>query len=171
MMIGDNACLRLVGQMALVALVIGTSVSIAATERVTISQVLTGAAAWAFVPLIQLCTGLWVVRGAGPGRRVWALERYFDTHRPWSLFLLASHAVLLVWTPARSNRVFLLPFAAVPIALTVFALTRVCREVVGMSAASARRAVALHQAMTYAVLIAYLAWASAYLPRIVGLFP
>ncbi len=87
---GDNADLRVLGYMALVALVIGTSVSAAATERVTLSLVLTSALAWSFVPLLQLGTGLWLVRSAGAGRRVAALERYFETHRPWSLFILAS---------------------------------------------------------------------------------
>lgn len=156
--------------MALVALIIGTSVSAAATERVTLAQVLTSAIAWAFVPMIQLATGLWLVRNAGPGRRVAALEHYFATHRPWSLFILFVHALLLGWPPARGYALFFIPLAAIPIAMTVVALTRVCRDVLGMTAAGARSAVGIHQAMTYLVVAAYATWASAYLPRIVGLF-
>lgn len=157
--------------MALVALVIGAAVSAAATERVTLSLVLTSALAWAFVPVIQLGTGCWLVRSAAPGRRVRALERYFATHPPWSMFILGFHAVLLGWPPARGYALFLLPLIAIPIALTVRALTSLCREVLGMPAGRARRAVAIHQGMTYAVFLAYAAWASAYVPRVVGLFP
>ena len=167
---GDNASLRLLGHIALVALIIGTSVSAAATERVTISQVVTSAIAWAFVPVIQLATGLWLVRTAGAGRRVTALERYFATHRPWSLFILLVHAVLVSWTPARGYALFFIPLAAIPIAMTVVALKQVCRDVLGMTAAGARRAVAIHQAMTYLVVAVYAGWAGAYLPRLVGLF-
>lgn len=156
--------------MALVALVIGAAVSAAATERVTLSLVLTSALAWAVVPIIQLGTGLWLVHTGIPGRRVAALECYFATHRPWSLFILGFHALLLGWAPARGYALFLIPLAAIPIVMTVRALTRLCREVLGMPAVQARRAVGIHQAMTYAVLVAYAAWAGAYLPRIVGLF-
>ena len=156
--------------MALLALIIGTSVSAAATERVTIVQVLTSAVAWAFVPVIQLATGLWLVRNAAAGRRVAALEHYFATHRPWSLFILSVHAVLLGWTPSRRFALLYLPLAAIPIAMTVIALTRICRDLLGMTAAGARRAVAIHQAITYLVVATYAAWASAYLPRIAGLF-
>ena len=162
--------MRLLGHMALVALIIGTSVSAAATERVTIAQVLTSTVAWAFVPVIQLATGVWLVRHAGAGRRVGALERYFATHRPWSIFILSVHGVLLGWTPSRAYALFFLPLAAIPIAMTVTALNRICRDTLGMPPAGARRAVGIHQAMTYIVVAAYAAWASAYLPRIAGLF-
>ena len=156
--------------MALVALVIGTSVTAAATERVTISLVLTSALAWAFVPIMQLGTGIWLVRTAGVSRSVPVLERYFDTHRPWSLFLLAAHAVLLAWPASHAFALLFLPLAGIPIGLTVLSLNALCREQLGMPAAAARRAVWIHQAFTYLVVIAYGAWAGAYLPRLVGLF-
>ena len=155
--------------MALTALVIGTSVVAASTERVTVPLVLTSAVAWAFVPLIQLGTGMWLVRGAVTGRRVGALEAYFGTHRPWSLFILAFHAVMLAWPASRGFALLLAPTAVVPIALTVRGLTRMCRETLGVSSGAARRMVMLHQLMTYFVVAAYAAWAGAYLPRLVGL--
>ena len=156
--------------MALVALVIGAAVSAAATERVTLSLVLTSALAWAFVPVIQLVTGCWLVRTAAAGRRVAALEQYFATHRAWSLFILGFHVLMLGWAPARGYALFLLPLITIPVVMTVRALTRLCREVLGMSAGRARRAVAIHQGMTYSIFVTYAAWASAYVPRIVGLF-
>lgn len=165
----DNARLRLAGYMALVALVIGTSVAAAATGRVTIPLVLTSTLAWAFVPVIQLLTGLVLVRGAAAGGRVRALERYFGTHRAWSLWILAVHAVFLVWPASRG---FVLPLVAtgiLPAALTVRALGRVCREGLGMSAGAARRAVIVHQTMTLGLVVAYAVWASAYVPRLAGL--
>lgn len=155
--------------MALVALAIGTSVAAVSTERVTASLVLNSALAWSFVPLIQLATGLWLVRQAPNRRRIQALEAYFETHRPWSLFILAFHGVMLAWPAARSFTLVLAPAALVPIALTGLALTRVCREVVGVSPLAARRMVLLHQLMTYLVVSAYAAWAAAYVPRLLGL--
>ena len=156
--------------MALSALVIGTSVAAVSTERVTVSLVLTCALAWSFVPAIQLGTGLWLVRRERGERRMSALERYFETHRPWSLFILAVHGLLLAWPAARPLTLVILCIgAAIPITLTVFALTRLCREALGMSARSARRAVMVHQLMTLLVAAAYMAWASAYYPRLVGL--
>lgn len=162
--------MKVVGQMGLVALVIGTSVAAAATERVTIPLVLSSSLGWAFVPVIQLLTGLVLVRGAARGRRLHALERYFDTHRPWSLWILGVHAVFLLVPASRGLALGLVPFAILPALLTVRALVRVCREVLGMPATAARRAVALHQAITYVIVLAYAAWASAYLPRVVGLW-
>jgi hypothetical protein len=137
---------------------------------VTIPLVLTSALGWAFVPVIQLLTGLVLVRGVAPGRRVHALERYFDTHRAWSLWILCVHALLLLVPASRSVGLLFVPLAAVPAVLTMRALMGVCREVLGMPGAAARRAVALHQALTYSIVLAYAAWASAYLPRIVGIF-
>ena len=161
--------MRLARQLALTALVIGTSVAVAATERVTVSLVLTSALAWAFVPLIQLLTGLWLVRGAQPERRVEALERYFDTHRPWSLWILGVHAMFLLWPPARGFVLIVIPSCLLPTALTVCALLRVCRGVLGMPASQARRSVMVHQGVTWLVILSYAVWASAYLPRLVGL--
>jgi len=155
--------------MGLVALVIGTAVAAAATERVTIPLVLTSTLGWAFVPVIQLLTGLLLVRGVAPGRRVYALERYFDTHRPWSLWILGVHAVFLLVPASRGVALVITPLAILPAVLTVRALVKVCREVLGMPATAARRAVALHQAVTYVIVLAYAAWASAYLPRAAGL--
>ena len=155
--------------MALTALVIGTSVVAASTERVTLPLVLTSAVAWAFVPVIQLGTGIWLVRGAQPGRRIGALEAYFDTHQPWSLFILAFHAVMLAWPASRGFALMLAPTAIVPIAITVRRLTRMCRETLGVSPRAARRMVILHQLMTYVVVAAYVGWASAYVPRLVSL--
>lgn len=165
----DNALLRVLAQMALTALVIGTSVAAASTERVTASLVLTSSIAWAFVPLIQLATGLWFVRAASPGARGSALAAYFDTHRPWSLFILAFHAMILMWPASRGFTLMLAPAGVIPIGLTAVALVRLGKNVLGLSAGAARRNVAVHQAMTYVIVAAYAAWASAYLPRLMGL--
>ena len=156
--------------MALVALVIGTSVAAAATERLTLGLVLISTLAWAFVPVIQLGTGLWLVRAAPVGHRRPVLERYFDTHSFWSLWILAVHAIFLMWPAARGQALLFLPLALVPAALTARALVRLCGEALDLPASTARRRVAVHQALTYLVVAAYASWASAYLPRVVGLF-
>ena len=161
--------MRLAGQMSLVALVIGTSVVAAATERVTIPLVLMSTLAWGFVPVIQLLTGAVLVRGAAAGRRVHALERYFATHRAWSLWILGVHTLFLIVPASRDVALLFVPLAIPAAVLTMRELMGVCREVLGMPAAAARRAVAVHQTMTYLIVVAYVVWASAFLPRIAGL--
>ena len=159
--------MRLIGHMALVALIIGTSVAAAATERLTLPLVLGSAMAWSFIPVIQALTGLWLVRGAAPGQHVRALERYFETHRPWSLWILAAHAMFLWWPALREMALLVVPTGVLPAVLTIRALRMVCRDVIGMPPPAARRAVATHQAITYVIIAAYACWASAYLPRLV----
>ena len=52
-----NLLVRLFGQMALVAVVIGTSLSVSSTERIDLLLVLSTSITWAFVPVLQLLTG------------------------------------------------------------------------------------------------------------------
>lgn len=162
--------MRLLGQILFVALVIGTSVTAAATERVTLSLVLSGMIGWGFVPLAQLGTGLWLTRQAAAGRRQQALEQYFDTHVAWSLWILAVHALFVVWPVSRRFALLLLSTGLLPGVLTARALLNLCRRELGMSERASRRAVAVHQGSTCLAAAAYVAWASAYVPRVVGLF-
>jgi hypothetical protein len=161
---------RIVGQMALIALVIGTSLSVAATERVTISLVVAGTLGWSFVPVLQLLTGVLLIRGTRVDRPA-ALERYFDTHWPWSLWILTSSAVLLMIPVTRAFGLWTALTAGVPVIWTVRLLLGYCRTVLHLSTAQARLRVALHQILTYAITLAYINAAVALWPRIVGLLP
>jgi hypothetical protein len=165
-----NQLVRITGRMALIALVIGTSFTVAATERITVALVLAGAIGWSFVPVLQLLTGLLLV-GATRRDRLFVLERYFDTHWPWSLWILAAHALFLMVPVTRAFGVWVAMTAAVPLIWTVALLTGYCHDVLQLSAAQARRRVALHQVVTYAIILAYINAAVALWPRIVGLLP
>jgi hypothetical protein len=164
----DNSRVILLGRMALVALVIGSATAIAATERVTFALVLAGASGWAFVPLLQALTGLLLLRGSR-GPRLPSLERYFALHWPWSLWIIAfSGAVLLL--PPRLTGVSLVATAVVPLLWTVWLLLDYCRADLGFDRRTARRRVALHQAVTYGLVVGYVSLAVALWPRVVGTF-
>ena len=157
----------LVARMALVALVIGTSVSVAATERVTFSLVAGGFIGWAFVPVLQLLTGLLLVQGR-PGKRIFQLERYFATHWPWSLWILVFNGAVLL-LPTRVTGLWLTATAVVPMLWTMWLLGEFCRQDLALDPRHARRRVLLHQAVTYLLVFGYVSLAVALWPRIVGL--
>lgn len=157
---------RLFGRMILVALVIGTSVTVSATERVTLSLVVAGAIGWSFVPVLQLLTGVMLVRGFD----VQLLDRYFAMGWPWSLWIVATHAALLLSSGGRGLGMWITLTATVPILWTIWLLLAFCREDLGLDLRQCRRRVAAHQAITYALVLAYVWLAVALWPRIVGQF-
>jgi hypothetical protein len=166
------SAVRVVGRMALVALVIGTAVTVSATERVTLSLVLAGGIGWSFVPVLQALTGILLVRNPGPGASVpslaTALDRYFATGWPWSLWILGVHGAFLMIPATRSFGWLLGLTAVAPMVWTVRRLLVLCRNDLGMGRAKAWRRVALHQAVTCLLILAYIAFAVALWPRIVG---
>ena len=159
--------MRLVARMALIALVIGTATSTVATGRVSVSLLASTTVCWSLVPVIQLFTGLLLVRGSSlPQAR--ALDLYFGTHRPWSLWLLGFALLILVLPNPGGWVLTLAATAVVPIALTARRLTSLCRLELGFSAASARRRALLHQAVTGACCLAYGEYAGRLLPRFIA---
>lgn len=160
----DNLLVRLVGRMALVALVIGTSLSVSATGRIDLWLVLSTSLGWGFVPALQLLTGLILVRGLG-GKEP-ALAAYFDTHTPWSLWIVGVHALFLLVAPARDEALWTALTAVIPAILTVRLLLGLCERDLGMARHVARRRVAAHQAATYGLVFVYVALAVALWPRI-----
>lgn len=162
----DNFAVRLAARMALVALVIGTAVTVAAAGRVTIPLVITGVLGWSFVPVLQLLTGLLLVRTT-PGPRLRQLERYFATHWAWSIWILAFHAAVLVVPPAYAG-VWLATTAVAPILWTGMLLLEFCRRELMLDRRAAVRRVALHQSVTWLLVLVYVSVAVALWPRIVG---
>ncbi|MEO6213494.1 MAG: hypothetical protein ABIP65_07680 [Vicinamibacterales bacterium] len=156
-------------RMALVTMVLATSMSVAATGRVTVALLVSGVLCWSFIPALQLASGLLFLRGSRVDRGR-ALDGYFATHRFWSLWLLAMASfVLLLPQPGRST----LPLAltgVVPAALTIRGLMRFSRDALGDSSATAWRRVARHQAATFIVLVIYVELSVALWPRILGVF-
>jgi hypothetical protein len=162
---------RVLGHMALVALVIGTSLTASATERVTLSLVMAGAIGWSFVPLLQLLTGLFLIRGAEPGRRLALLDRYFATGWPWALWILVVHGTFVLWPWSRRFGHYELAIAAlVPILWTIKLLIEYCQRELHLDAHRARIRVVQHQALTYSLFAAYVFFAVSLWPRVVGFF-
>ncbi|HXG55070.1 MAG TPA: hypothetical protein VNJ03_06790 [Vicinamibacterales bacterium] len=157
--------MHLVSRMALIALVIGASTAVVGTGRLTWSLVVSGTLLWSVVPLLQLLSGVLLIRRADRQ----ALDGYFSTHRSWSMWLLAGAAAVLVLPDPGGALMFLAATAVVPIILTARALAAFCRDSLGLSRASARRRVGLHQVVTYAVVLAYADFAVALMPRILAL--
>jgi hypothetical protein len=158
--------MRLISRMVLIAMVVGTATSVAATGRITILLLASGTACWSVVSLVQLCTGVLLVRGATvPLRR--GLERYFGAHGPWSLWLLAiAGMVLLLPDPGG----WIVPLAltfVVPLVFTFRRLDALCRLELGFSAAVARRRTLLHQGVTLLCLLAYGEYAGRFFPRFI----
>src|SRR5262245_23628484 len=154
---------------ALVALVIGVSVAIAATGRATPALVASTTISWSYIVLMQLAIAVpLVARGA---RRTVGLARavdlFFAGHAPWSLFALAAAA----WAPSPVGRP-LWPLAvliAVPVALTPRIVSAFFTEVLGMSGRDARRMTAVQQAITWTLFVTVVWVSSALTPRVLEL--
>jgi hypothetical protein len=150
--------------MVLISVVIGAATAAAATDRVTVSLVISGALGWSFVPVLQLLTGLILIQGSRGGR--WRqLERYFELHWPWSLWILAYHAALLL-LPTRTLGTWLALTGVVPLLITVRLLLQFTQNHVTEDRRAAIRRVVLHQAVTYSVFLAYAAVAVALWTRV-----
>ena len=153
--------------MLLIAVVIGSTTAIAATGRVTLLLVLSGTLVWSVVPIVQLFTGLLLVRGTGSGLAS-ALDGYFRTHRAWSLWLVVC-ATAIILLPNPISKVLLVGATfVVPAVVTVVLLLRYCRRELGLNRPAAVRRVLLHQTVTAAVILAYAKYASALLIQIAG---
>lgn len=145
--------------MVLLSLVLGVSLSAAATERVDAGLVLSTSLGWSFVPLLQLVTGLVLTRGSG--NRSAALDAYFATHGPWSLWILGVHALFLLVGPSRDAALWIALTAIVPAAWTARLLVVMCRHTLGLSARESRLRVALHEGLSYGLVLLYVHFAVA----------
>jgi hypothetical protein len=164
--IGPLAALR---RPVLSLAVIGSSVAILATRHATPALVASTMLCWSPVLLAQIAIALAVI--AGPARRtvgIWrALDLFFASHAPWSLWLLA----LVAWAPTSGDRSQLPIFlsAVFPILLTPRILAAYFREVLRLEPRAARMRTAVHQGATWTLLLVALGAAVAATPRIVEL--
>ena len=155
--------------MALIAAIVGTSVTVTATEHVDIWLVAAGVAGWSFVPVLQLATGVVLVRGSRV-RVAIALEHYFATHWPWSLTILTVHTSLLLIPWLRGHAFWLVGLAVFPVLATIRLLLAVCKGPLRMDPRQARRRVFEHQLLTLSLIVLYVHLTTALWPRIVGVF-
>lgn len=154
-------------QMVLIAAVIGTSVTVTATEHVDVWLVLSGTLGWSFVPVLQLLTGLVLARGVRLNKGT-TLHLYFTTHWPWSLWILTAHAALLMVPSLRGHPFYLALTAFVPVVVTIRLLLTLCSGPLGLPRGAARRRVAEHQLLTLLIVVLYIQFATALWPRIAG---
>jgi hypothetical protein len=150
----------------LVAVVLGVSVSIAATGRATPALVLGTTLSWSYIVLLQLAIAVPLI---APGARrtvglARALDLFFAGHAPWSLLALAA----AVWAPSPIGRPMwpLVALTIVPVALTPRIVAAFFGEVLELSPRDARRMTILQQALTWAVLVAIFWVVSALTPRL-----
>ena len=153
--------------MLLVAIVVGAATAAGATGRITWSLLVSGTLVWSFVPIVQLLTGLLMVRGTNVSRRR-ALDSYFSAHRPWSLWLLGVAAVLLVAPNPGVSVLYVAATFVVPAVVNIRLLLACCRRDLGFSPSVARSRVLVHQLVTALVLAVYGAYAIAFIARMSG---
>ena len=148
----------------LVAIVLGTSIAIAATGRVTPRLLVSTTALWLFVVLLQLAIAVTLI--AAPARRTVGLPRaldlFFASHAPWSLWMLAAAA----WSPSPVGRPLtpVLIAVLVPMALTPRMISAFFREVLELDPRHARARTIAHQAATWTVFLILAA-------SVVGIWP
>jgi len=167
---------RLLARLVLILLFMATIAAVIVTGRITVGLLVTAALSWSFVLVLQMLIGMLVIQSA-PARRVGfarALDLWFASHLPYSLWLLMMATWLFV---VASFPPFALALTVVvPAVWTGVISLAYCRAVLVASARGARRRVAVHQAIAWLCVAAYLAFASggltsliAYLSRQLGL--
>jgi hypothetical protein len=158
---------------AVAAIAIGTAASILATERVTLTLVLTTTLCWSFIVVVQLFAGLVLIARSRSSivARAPALDLLFMGHGPWSLWLLAV-AAWTAWFPRPESReLIVLGSAIVPWVWTVTILFSFCTIVMRASRREAIVGILLHQFIVWTVAVMYVDFAVALRPRILGNLP
>ena len=145
---------------ALVLFVIAVGVSIAATHQVTINLLLTTAAVWGAIVLIQMAIGAAVIasslpRDVGFAR---AIDLWFAGHLPYSLWILALPMLTVV--PLATPHEIMAISLVVPLLWTTFIVTAFCRVVLGLPPAAARGRAAIHLALVIIVGAIGVVWAA-----------
>ena len=157
---------------ALVALILGTGSSFASTGHLTLGLLLSGFTCWSFVPLLQIATAAAMMRSRSTsssalplGRR---LDLWFMGHAPWSLWIFA--AMFATGNAPTWARVEwpMIATALIPIVWTSVIAAAFCCVVLGDSRNAAIARIALHQAITWTIVLLYVGWAVALWPRIVA---
>ena len=153
----------------LAAVVLGTSMAMSCTRHVTPALVFSTTLLLSIVIIGQVVIAIVVTSGNDVKAigRARALDLFFASHAPWSLWLLAA----AVWVPSTLG----LPSAPlwlaalVPMVLTPRIIAAYFREVHGFDRRRAVVRTIAHQALTWGVFIALFGAAVAIWPRILQL--
>src|SRR5215471_5515013 len=150
---------RVLVRPALVLLVIAIGLPTTAVHQVTLELVLTTAAAWCAIVLIQAAIGAAVI--AWPSRRrvgfMHALDLWFTGHLPYSAWILA--LPFLVAVPLGTPHELMAASFVVPFAWTAIIVSAFCRVVLGLEPETARRRTAAHVLLVLIVGSALVLWA------------
>ncbi len=141
----------------LVAVVIGCAMAISATGRITTGLAVSCILCWSFVPALQMLTGSRMLTphtgGLGTAAR---MDLWFMGHAPWSLWMLAA-AAIFTWSAETTRiEVFVAASAVIPAIWTGIITYAFCRVVQQAPVHSAVRRAIAHQAVTLALIVAYL---------------
>ena len=148
----------LVGRIALAVAIIGTSVAIAATGRISIELVTTIGVSWSFALLVQAIAAAAIIVPAR-ARRVTtarAFELWFRAHLPWTSWFLVPAGVFSL-TGVHVSETVLFAGALVPLVWTILLLRAFGRQVLGVTRVSAMAAV--HQVIVWGLTLSYIAFA------------
>jgi hypothetical protein len=152
----DGGWRRALERPALVAVIVGTAVTLSSADRVPIGLVAMAILTWSFVPMLQLLVGA-IVSGIAPARSISmarSSELLFMAHLPWSLWVLVMTglpAFTYVPLPQSVQVVSLL----IPGVWTSMIVLAFCRAVLGCATRGARWLTALHQTMIWILFFGY----------------
>jgi len=162
---------HLAGRLALVALIIGTTIAISSTGRVMLPLVARTTLCWFFVVIVQMVAAALLI-GSASGRAVAfprAMALFFLGHAPWSLWLLAFAARSAVARAGGGILDLFLLTALVPLVWTIVIMSAFCREVLGLSARAAALRTFGHQALIWTFTFIYAAVVVQAWPRFLNL--
>ena len=139
------------------ATLFGALVTITATEHVTLALLFHIALSWIIVIAWQAIAAAAVIL---PARRRLvsrrrAFELFFLGHVPWSLWLLATAALLAVAVEPNVPAVVVLLMWLVPVGWTCVVIAAFCRSVLGQTGRAARKTTLVHQLVIWAGTLAY----------------
>jgi hypothetical protein len=162
--------LRALERPALVAMIIGTAVTVSSARVVPLGLVLMGIVCWSFVLVVQWLIGVIVVsRARGrPMSMPRCMELLFIGQLPWTLWVLAMTG-LSTFTQVPQPLVAQVLGLLVPGVWTAFIVSAFCQTALGCSKSRARWLTALHQTMTWDVFFTYVFLVSGFLVRILAL--
>jgi hypothetical protein len=158
---GETTWARVFLRPVLTAVLVGVSVAIAATGRLTPSLLLSTTMAWSWVVAVQWGFAIAMTRPLprdGSLSAARAFECWFAGHVPWTLWVLML-APLLRMAPDTPAEVLILS-ALVPMGWTAAIATAFGRVVLQRSDAESRLRAGVHQAVLLFAILSYVAWSA-----------
>ena len=154
---------------ALVAVILGTAVTLSSADRVPIGLVAMGVLCWSFVPALQLLAGA-IVSGMAPARPIRmarAIELLFMAQLPWSLWVLAMTGMSTFTNVSLPLAVQVLSLL-IPGVWTSIMVSAFCRAGLGCTPRRAHWLTAVHQTIIWLLFFGYVSLVSGLWARILA---